>query len=46
MSNFKGDRSAAGIIDWTLTQAKKISLARIGAKPGEPFPDRRLKGNL
>ena len=35
VTNFKGDRSAAGIIDWTLGQAKKISLARIGAKAGE-----------
>lgn len=34
VSNYKGDRSAASIIEWALTQAKKISLSRIGAKAG------------
>lgn len=38
VSNFKGDRSAAGIIDWALSQATKIALGRIGAKAGGHCP--------
>lgn len=31
---FKGDRSSKSIIEWALSEANKIALRRIGAKPG------------